>query len=74
MYTSKTPNWYLSNGKSLGGGVWVPHVDEAGNLSWTFNGSTPPTTVNIKGPKGDPGDFGDFNTATNQDILELFAS
>lgn len=72
MYTSSTPRWYLSNGRYGSGDVWVPSVDENGDLSWTLNSKTPPKTVNIKGPKGDPGDFSDFESATTKDIMDLF--
>lgn len=38
------------------GYYFTPAVDAAGNLSWTNNGElTNPTTVNIKGPKGEGG-------------------
>lgn len=38
------------------GYYFTPTVDTAGNLSWTNNGElTNPTTVNIKGPKGEGG-------------------
>jgi hypothetical protein len=38
------------------GATFTPSLDSNGNLSWTNNqGLTNPTTVNIKGPKGDQG-------------------
>lgn len=38
------------------GFTWRPSVDASGNLTWTNNGNTTaPTTINIKGPKGDTG-------------------
>jgi hypothetical protein len=38
------------------GYYFTPTVDATGNLSWTNNGElTNPTTVNIKGPKGEGG-------------------
>lgn len=38
------------------GATFTPSLDSAGNLSWTNNrGLTNPTTVNIKGPKGEQG-------------------
>lgn len=41
------------------GGCFTPHVDAAGNLSWTNNaGMENPRTVNIMGPKGDSGPAG----------------
>ena len=41
------------------GFTWRPNVDSSGNLTWVNNGSTAiPTTVNIKGPKGDIGQTG----------------
>lgn len=41
------------------GDTWKPSIDTSGNLSWTLNnGTTSPTTVNIKGPKGDTGTQG----------------
>ena len=41
------------------GDTWVPSVSSTGKLTWTKNGSTNPTSVNIKGPKGDTGAKGD---------------
>ena len=42
------------------GDTWVPSVNSStGELTWTKNGSTNPTSVNIKGPKGDTGAKGD---------------
>ncbi len=43
------------NGKN--GVTFTPSVDESGNLSWTSSDPnvTPPSAVNIKGPKGDTG-------------------
>ena len=42
------------------GGYYFPSVDENSNLSWTPSeeGMPIPSTVNIKGPKGDKGDIG----------------
>lgn len=41
------------------GATFTPSLDANGNLSWTNNkGLTNPTTVNIKGPKGDQGPAG----------------
>lgn len=41
------------------GGSFIPHVDAAGNLSWTNDaGMENPQTVNIMGPKGDTGPAG----------------
>ena len=38
------------------GAVFTPSVDTDGNISWTNDKGLPnPTTVNIKGPKGDAG-------------------
>ena len=38
------------------GDTWRPSVDASGNLTWTINnGSTQPSAINIKGPKGDTG-------------------
>lgn len=38
------------------GATFTPSVDSAGNISWTNDKGLPnPTTVNIKGPKGDMG-------------------
>jgi hypothetical protein len=40
--------------KGEDGFTFTPSVDSDGNLSWTNNGGLDnPTTVNIKGPKGD---------------------
>ncbi len=42
------------------GNTWRPTVATNGDLSWAINsGTTQPTTVNIKGPKGDPGSAAD---------------
>lgn len=42
------------------GPYYTPNVDVDGNLSWTNNGGLEnPTTVNIKGPKGEQGIQGD---------------
>lgn len=39
-----------------GGATFTPHVDEAGNLSWTNDKNLPnPESVNIKGPQGEDG-------------------
>lgn len=50
---------------NMGGGgggsdaLWFPSVDEDGDLSWTKSTSTtPPETVNIKGPQGEAGAAG----------------
>lgn len=41
------------------GATFTPSVDSNGNLSWTNDkGLANPSTVNIKGPKGDGGDPG----------------
>lgn len=41
------------------GNYWRPSVDSSGNLSWADSSSTSvPTSVNIKGPKGDIGATG----------------
>lgn len=41
------------------GNYWRPSVDSSGNLSWADSSSTStPSSVNIKGPKGDTGDTG----------------
>lgn len=58
-------NWFV-NGEDTGksskgakgdnGTTFTPSVDTNGNLSWTNDGGLPnPTTVNIKGQKGDTG-------------------
>lgn len=42
------------------GSVYIPSVDENGNLSWSPSANNLPTTeVNIKGPKGDKGETGE---------------
>ena len=42
------------------GTLFVPYIDEEGNLSWTNDGELEnPETVNIKGPKGDTGEKGE---------------
>lgn len=41
------------------GACFTPHVDEAGNLSWTNDGGLPdPEGVNIMGPRGEAGPAG----------------
>ena len=41
-------------------GVYVPLVDDAGNLSWSNNKGLPnPPTVNIMGLQGKPGEKGE---------------
>lgn len=40
------------------GDTWVPSVTSAGVLSWTKNGTTTPTSVNIKGATGPQGPAG----------------
>ena len=42
------------------GTTWVPLVDEEGYLSWSNTKDTPPSSVYIKGPKGDPFTYDDF--------------
>ena len=42
------------------GTTWVPLVDEEGYLSWSNIKDTPPSSVYIKGPKGDPFTYDDF--------------
>ena len=39
------------------GRIWLPAVDDAGNISWTLT-DTRPQSVNIKGAKGDKGETG----------------
>lgn len=42
--------------QGLKGDTWRPTVDSNGNISWVLNnGITIPTSMNIKGPKGDVG-------------------
>ena len=49
----------LTGPRGATGYTYIPKVDADGNLSWTKNGNlVNPTTVNIKGPKGDKGDTG----------------
>ena len=49
----------LTGPRGATGYTYTPKVDTNGNLSWTNNGNlVNPTTVNIKGPKGDKGDTG----------------
>lgn len=49
----------ITGGSSSSAVYFTPSVDGEGNLSWTNNGSlTNPTSVNIKGPKGDNGTDG----------------
>ena len=43
--------------EELKGYVFIPSVDEEGNISWTNDGDLDnPATVNIKGPQGEQGD------------------
>ena len=47
------------------GAVFIPAVDEQGNISWTNDGGLPnPTTRNIIGPEGEKGDTPDFSIGT----------
>lgn len=49
----------LTGPRGATGYTYIPKVDTNGNISWTNNGNlVNPTTVNIKGPKGDKGDIG----------------
>lgn len=49
----------LTGPRGATGYTYTPKVDTDGNLSWTNNGNlVNPTTVNIKGLKGDKGDTG----------------
>ena len=49
----------LTGPRGATGYTYTPKVDIDGNISWTYNGNlVNPTTVNIKGPKGDKGDTG----------------
>ena len=53
------------------GTTYTPSVDNEGNLSWTNDGGLQnPTTINIKGPKGDKGDTYD-DTQIQQAIASL---
>ncbi len=59
------------------GATFTPSVDASGNLSWINNGELPnPSTVNIKGAKGDQGNagIGVFYTGpyTSNTIYEAF--
>ena len=60
------------------GTTFTPSVDESGNISWTNDGNkTNPTTVNIKGPKGDTGDPApaeDVTTAVDAYLAENFTN
>ena len=60
-YSDFTPEQLagLTGPRGATGYTYTPKVDTDGNLSWTNNGNlVNPTTVNIKGPKGDKGDTG----------------
>ena len=47
------------------GATFMPSVDENGNISWSNDkGLNNPSTVNIKGPKGDTGPVGDIHITT----------
>ena len=47
------------------GAVFIPAVDEQGNISWTNDGGLPnPTTRNIMGPEGEKGDTPNFSIGT----------
>lgn len=57
-FTSKIPekskDWEVAV-KGVGA-TFIPHVDRNGNLTWTNDSNLEnPSTVNIKGPKGDRG-------------------
>lgn len=55
LYTVDGVNWIeVKHGEN--GATFVPSVDEEGNISWENDKNLPnPSTVNIKGPKGDKG-------------------
>lgn len=55
------------------GGYYVPHVDAAGNLSWTASKEGMPGVAgaNIKGAKGDKGDPGEDYVLTESDKAEI---
>ena len=63
-YNDLTDKPTITNGRD--GATFTPNVDSDGNLSWTNDGGLQnPTTVNIKGAKGDKGEKGDTG-ATGQ--------
>jgi hypothetical protein len=52
------------------GATFFPTVDTDGNLSWVNDGSlSNPSTVNIKGPKGDTGDIANLSSFTSDTII-----
>ena len=52
--------------------IFIPHVDAAGNLSWTNDGGLPnPETVNIKGPAGDQVTVNGVPVTSGTDNIEL---
>ena len=60
-YSDFTPEQLaeLTGPRGATGYTYTPKVDNNGNISWINNGNlVNPTTVNIKGPKGDKGDAG----------------
>ena len=60
-YSDFTPEQLtgLTGPRGATGYTYTPKVDIDGNISWTNNGNLiNPTTVNIKGPKGNKGDTG----------------
>ena len=54
-----TETEWLESLKGVDGTTFIPSVSKEGNLSWSNDdGKENPTTVNIKGAKGDRGDSG----------------
>lgn len=67
-YNEATGQWeMIAQGKD--GTTFTPSVDENGNLSWTNDDGKPnPSTINIKGAKGDNGEN---YVLTDEDIQEI---
>lgn len=61
-YIGSNGNWWYGSedtGYLATSAIWLPNLTTSGLLSWYMSVSeTPPTPVNIKGPKGDTGNTG----------------
>jgi len=64
----------VKNTQNLFGGIWRPNVDENGNISFEKSlMDTPPSSVNIKGSRGEKGDTGAPFTYTDFTAEQLEA-
>ena len=67
-FNEATGQWEMV-AQAKDGTTFIPSVDENGNLSWTNEDNKPnPSTINIKGEKGDNGEN---YVLTEEDIQEI---